>query len=98
ASLRRSYPPAADSLIQKYLGGRANLIGEGQAIVSPIWGRGTRYKSGTVIYALNVDKSSPRVFDVRALRKLESVPAYLDVYHSGYLYSNNVAHKGVTSA
>jgi hypothetical protein len=94
ANIKRSYVPNSDSLITKFLGGKQTLIGNGQSIVSPIWGKGTRYKSGTVIYAVPLDNKQ-RVRDINQFPKLESVPAFLDVYPSGFLYTNNISHKGV---
>jgi hypothetical protein len=95
AAIKRSYVPSADNLITKFLGGRQTLIGNGESIVSPIWGKGTRYKSGTVIYALPLSQKGQKVQDLRSLPKLESVPAFLDVYPNGFLYTNNVSHKAV---
>jgi hypothetical protein len=95
AVLKRSYSPTADKLIAQFLGTPDTLIGNGQPVVSPIWGKGTRYKSGTVIYALPTDNGNQNTWDLKTLPKLESVPAFLDVYSSGFLYTNNVPHKAV---
>jgi hypothetical protein len=91
ANLRRSYTPSADNLITKFLGGRQTLIGSGDPIVSPLWGKGTRYKSGSLIQI----GPKQNLRDVRQLQKLESVAAFVDVYQSGYLYSNTAPHKAV---
>jgi hypothetical protein len=95
ANIKRSYAPNSESLITKFLGGKQTLIGSGQQIVSPIWGKGTRYKSGTVIYALPQEQQSQRIKNISQYPKLESVPAFLDVYPNGFLYTNNIEHKGV---
>jgi hypothetical protein len=93
--LKRTYTPSSTTLIDQFLGGRTTLIGDGQSVVNPIWGKGTRYKSGSIIYALPGTEKGQRNWDIRTLPKLESVPAFLDVYPQGFLYTNNVPHKTV---
>jgi hypothetical protein len=48
-----------------------------------------------VIYALPENQKNERIKNISQYPKMESVPAFLDVYPNGFLYTNNVTHKGV---
>lgn len=103
-NLRRGSAPNPDQVIKVFLGGKDTLLGS-EAIISPIWGKGQRSKSGTTIKVL-VDRevqqdgaggrreSSVKV-DLQNMDKLEVVPAFLDIYRQGFLYTNNIPHKAV---
>lgn len=102
--LRRSSSPNPDQIVKVFLGEKENLLGSEQ-VISPIWGKGTRNKSGSVI-RYRVDRqvnqndkgrSSQDIShaNLEAIDKLEVVPAFLDSYRQGFLYTNNIPHKAV---
>jgi hypothetical protein len=92
APLRRSWVPNQGDLIQHFFGGQQGVTAT-QEVRSPIYGRGTRFKSGKVIY-LTPDGMDPRQSAQQAT-KAEYVAAFLDLYSSGFSYQNNVPHTPV---
>ncbi|MCC7477248.1 hypothetical protein IT575_02220 [bacterium] len=104
ANLRRTASPNPDQIVKAFLGDKDSLLGKDQ-VVSPIWGKGTRFKSGSVI-RLRVEKEIKQTdkgvstqevshTNLESLDKLEVVPAFLDAYRQGFLYTNNIPHKAV---
>jgi len=92
-NLKRGWRPDTEQLIQMFLGDRESVLKE-EAVESPTWGSGRRYKSGTVIYLLDKDVSVPQ--DISGLAtEVEVVPSYLDVYSTGFNYINNISHTAV---
>jgi len=94
AELRRTWSPDQEELITRFLGSREAIMDEQRLDIHQIWGRGTRFKSGTVIYLFDRDSSSPQSMGA-GTKEMEVVPSYLDVYHSGYEYANNISHTAV---
>lgn len=92
-TLKRGWSPNANELIEMFLGSREAIM-EDEEIYSPLWGRGRRYKSGTVLYLMDKGTSAPR--DIGGLAtEVEVVPSFLDIYSTGFAYVNNVPHKPV---
>jgi hypothetical protein len=91
-ALKRSYVPAREKVIAQFFGGQQGVTSTEQ-LTSPIYGKGTRFKSGKVVYL------TPKGVDLRAAasqqKKAEYVAASLDLYNSGFVYVNNVAHAPV---
>lgn len=92
-TLRRSWIPATDQLIEQFFGNRDNLLAEEQ-VVSPMWGKGRRYKSGMILHLAPLDQST-RQISLNQMSGVEVVPTFLDVYSTGFVYANNVPHKAV---
>lgn len=93
ANIKRSWRPSTDELIGMFLGSRETIM-EDEAIESPTWGSGRRYKSGTVLYLLDKNMATPQ--DIRGLAKeVEVVPSFLDIYSTGFAYVNNISHTAV---
>jgi len=93
APLKRSTAPDAEKLISGFLGPKEALMGT-EDIVSPLWGPGHRYKSGMVIYLAFNEQLGIRSITGPA-QKVESVPVFLDIYSSGFVYANNIPHTAV---
>jgi hypothetical protein len=92
-NIKRSWQPATEELIEMFLGSREAIMGD-ESIENPTWGTGRRYKSGTVLYLLDKDYSSPQ--DISGLAKeVEVVPSFLDIYSTGFAYVNNISHTAV---
>jgi hypothetical protein len=92
APLKRSYVPGRDKVLTQFFGGQQGVTSTEQ-LTSPIYGKGTRFKSGKVVYL------TPKGVDLRAAasqqKKAEYVAASLDLYNSGFVYVNNVPHSPV---
>ncbi|MEZ5339151.1 MAG: hypothetical protein R3F46_12945 [bacterium] len=88
ADIARNQSYSANDLINRFFGGQGNVTGKEQ-IVHPIWGNGTRYKSGMVLRLVESGSQTTQYQD------LEVVPAFLDVYTRGFVYQNNVPHQPV---
>lgn len=92
--LRRSVTSTdAEALITKFFGSRDNLLGD-EKIISPLWGPGTRYKSGMVLRLVTNQEFGQRSI-IGPTTDTEVVPVFLDVYPNGFLYINNVPHTAV---
>jgi hypothetical protein len=93
-ALRRSVTATdASALIDKFFGSRDNLLGD-EKIISPLWGPGTRYKSGMVLRLVTNKEFGQRSI-IGPTTDTEVVPVFLDVYPNGFLYVNNVPHTAV---
>ncbi|GEM_PF-2240685 len=93
ANLKRGWSPNTSELVEMFMGSREAILAE-EEISSPLWGRGRRFKSGTVLYLMEKDTPTPR--DIAGLAtEVEVVPSYLDVYSTGFIYVNNIPHKPV---
>jgi hypothetical protein len=88
ANLRRGSSPNPDQILKIFMGDKAELLGSEQ-IISPIWGKGVRHKSGTVLRLRDKDLAREK------MNEIEVVPAFLDMYKQGFLYTNNIPHKPV---
>ncbi len=92
--LRRSVTSTdSAALITKFFGSRDNLLGD-EKIISPLWGPGTRYKSGMVLRLVTNQDFGLRSI-IGPTTDTEVVPVFLDVYPNGFLYINNVPHTAV---
>lgn len=89
ADIKRSRSFTADMLINNFFGGQANVMGK-EPIVHPVWGNGTRYKSGMVLRLVESGSQS-----LSEYQDTEVVPAFLDVYTRGFVYENNIPHAPV---
>lgn len=87
--LKRNASPNRKLIVDTFLGGDANVIGE-QAVNSPLWGRGTRLKAGTIVYAK--DGQGPQA---SSAGKVELSPAQVDLFPTGFIYQNNIPHQAV---
>jgi hypothetical protein len=93
-TLKRSVKATdADALITKFFGSRDNLLGNDK-VISPLWGPGTRYKSGMVLSLVKNQELGQRSI-IGPTTKTEVVPVFLDVYPPGFVYINNVSHTAV---
>lgn len=92
AYLTSSCATKSDDLVKTFFG-TPQAIMSTEDIFSPLWGPGTRYKSGTVIYLTPKDTPQQQLFN--NAKQVEMVPAYLDVYHHGFIYTNNIPQKPV---
>lgn len=92
--LKRNWSPDLDQLIKLYFGKREAVMGEQSLDKHMIWGRGRRFKSGTVLYLMGKDLMVPQNIAAVA-REVEVVPSFLDVYNAGYEYVNNIGHTAV---
>jgi hypothetical protein len=91
--LKRSWRPDTNQLIETYFGSHEAIM-RNEAIESPTWGPGRRYKSGTVLYLLDKEKAVPQ--DIAGMAKeVELVPSFLDIYSTGFTYVNNIPHTAV---
>lgn len=89
APLRRSWTPDKTDLLQRFFGGQQGVSSD-QSVRSPIYGHGTRYKSGKVVYLTPAGMNTQA-----AAQKAEYVAAFLDLYSSGFSYQNNISHTPV---
>jgi hypothetical protein len=92
ANLTSSASTDSDELIETFFGSEEQIMSTDD-IVSPLWGPGRRYKSGTVIYL--TPKGVPEQQAFASAKPVEMVPAYLDVYGHGFIYGNNIPQKPV---
>jgi hypothetical protein len=91
--LSKSQVPDRTRLIQLFFGGNEGVTAT-EDVISPIWGKGKRYKSSIIVNLS--DKNNVGRRDMSGmLREVEVTPVYLDVYASGFVYVNNVPHKAV---
>jgi hypothetical protein len=88
-NLKRSSSPNRKHITEAFIGGAENVIGE-QPVSSPIWGKGTKIKAGTVIFAREegAPQSAPE-------KRVEVSPAQIDFFASGFIYQNNITHRAV---
>lgn len=89
ANISRSKTYGATELINSFFGGQ-EFVTDKEPIVHPIWGNGTRYKSGIVLRLVESGSQTTNMYE-----DLEVVPAFLDVYTRGFVYQNNVPHQPV---
>ena len=89
SDIKRSKAFTANELITKFFGGQENVMGK-EPIVHPVWGEGTRYKSGIVLRLVDSGGQSMNNY-----QDAELVPAFLDVYTRGFVYQNNIPHAPV---
>lgn len=89
---RSAVAPAKSELVDRFFGGEQGITSSEQTR-SPIFGKGTRYKSGKVLYLTDVagPSQAPKVSH-------EYVAAFLDLYSTGYVYQNNMPHAPVATA
>lgn len=93
APIKRGYTaPARSELVERFFGGEQGVTSSEQTR-SPIFGKGMRYKSGKVLYLTESGSNSQTVRQAQTAH--EYVAAFLDLYDSGYVYQNNVAHSPV---
>jgi hypothetical protein len=93
-NLKRVWTPNVTELRSMFLGDEpAAILGE-QSMESPLWGKGTRIKSGTVIYVPERGGATP-TSPGSGTMAVEVVPTFLDVYSTGFVYANNIPHKAV---
>ncbi len=92
AYLTSSCSTSSEELIKTFFGSRQAVMSS-EDIFNPVWGPGTRFKSGTVIYL--TPKGTPQQQLFSGAKAVEMVPAYLDVYHHGFVYGNNIPQKPV---
>ena len=92
--LTRSWSPDREKLIKLFFGGQEGVTGT-EDVISPIWGKGKRYKSSTQIVVSRNAELGVRQFNMSTAQEIEVIPVYLDVYSSGFVYANNVPHKAV---
>ncbi|MBN2082201.1 hypothetical protein JW859_08330 [bacterium] len=92
-NLKRSWRTDTEDLIGRFLGDRETIMKE-ERIESPTWGRGTRYKSGTVLYLYDKEMAVPQEIGQLA-KEIEVVPSFLDVFNNGFTYINNIPHTAV---
>jgi hypothetical protein len=88
ANLRRGSSVNPDQVLKLFMGNKEELLGSEQ-VISPIWGKGTRYKSGKVL------RLNEKNVSLEKMTQIEVVPAFQDIYRQGFLYSNNIPHKPV---
>ncbi|MCB1186227.1 hypothetical protein KDL29_03590 [bacterium] len=89
ADISRNQTYGATDLINRFFGGQGNVTDKEQ-IVHPVWGNGTRYKSGMVLRLVESGSQT-----INNYEDMEIVPAFLDVYSRGFVYQNNVPHQPV---
>lgn len=92
-NLKRGWSPDTEELIGLFLGTRDAIMDE-EEVISPLWGRGRRYKSGTVLYLMDKHMATPGNIAGIAT-EVEVVPSFLDVYSTGFVYISNIPHKAV---
>jgi len=92
--LKRSWSPNSTELKGMFFGDDPAVIMGEQSIESPLWGKGTRTKSGTVIYIADRDNTAPTSIG-GGTKPVEVVPTFLDVYSTGFIYASNISHRSV---
>jgi hypothetical protein len=88
--LKRSYKPDKSRLIKLFLGDEKHVTKQEQ-VTSPLWGRGTRMKSGMVLNLVDLTEAQQYGLD-NVIEEHEMVPVFLDVYSTGFVYANNIPH------
>src|SRR5690606_14639037 len=91
--LSKSQVPDRQRLVNLFFGGNEGVTGT-EDVISPIWGKGKRYKSSVTVNLSDKNNVGRRDLSGQ-LKSVEVTPVYLDIYSHGFVYVNNVPHKAV---